>query len=329
MRSVLLSLALAAATLACLPDKALALCEGTDLMADLTQAEAAELATRVAATPYPSGLLWRAQKGDTGITIFGTYHFRHDLTAAHLAALTPLIDHAGIVYLETGGDDMDQAKRAMASEPELMFITQGPTLIDQLGPEDWQTYSEAMADRAIPGFMAAKFKPFFGSMLLSLGPCVIRSGLMDQPGIDVLINNHAAEKAQSLEDWRTMLGMIDNMPQDEQIEMLRASFAYIDQADDLTHTLLQRYLDQDIARLWEYMKMESLKAGFTAEEFAIMEKPLLQDRNRAWSQKLVAEIGGKEAFVAVGAGHLPGEAGLLNLLAEQGFEVKRLPFATR
>ena len=34
-----------------------------------------------------------------------------------------------------------------------------------------------------------------------------------------------------------------------------------------------------------------------------------------------------DAFVAVGAAHLPGETGVLNLLAKKGFSITRLPFA--
>lgn len=323
-----LNFALTLAALA-LPQIASAACEGRDLMTQLPASELNRITAAADATPYGSGLLWHASKGDSTITVFGTYHFRHDLTQAHMDALTPLIDVADDVYLETGGDDMGDAKRAMASEPDLIFITDGPSMIDQLSPEDWQTYSAAMEQRAIPGFMAAKFKPFFGAMFLSLGPCLSRSGAMEQAGIDMLVNDYAADKAASLEDWRAMLGTIDAMPQDKQIEMLRMSFGYIDQADDLSHTLLQRYLDQDIALLWEYTKAEALKAGATEKDFADMEKPLLIDRNIAWADLLKTRAADAQVFVAVGAGHLPGEFGLLNLLAQQGYTLKRLPFQAR
>ena len=36
---------------------------------------------------------------------------------------------------------------------------------------------------------------------------------------------------------------------------------------------------------------------------------------------------GERLFVAVGAAHLPGEAGVLRLLERRGFEIERLPFA--
>jgi uncharacterized protein YbaP (TraB family) len=54
---------------------------------------------------------------------------------------------------------------------------------------------------------------------------------------------------------------------------------------------------------------------------AVMDK-LLYDRNRKWMLKLPDLMKEQGLFVAVGAGHLPGEKGLLNLLIEKGFTVR-------
>ena len=310
-----------------------ALCEGRDLIAEMPAAQSAPLQQAAATTPYGSGLLWNAARGGQSVTIFGTYHFRHDHTLSHLDQLGPLIDAAQRVYLESGGTDMQEAQRAMASEPGLLFITQGPTLIDRLTAAEWQTYSEAMAQRGIPGFMAAKFKPFMASMTLSIGPCLTRSGIAQQPGIDMLVNTRAGDKARSLEDWRETLTLLDTLPPEEQLDMLRLSFGYIDDADDMSHTLLQRYLDGQVSVIWEYSRALSLQAGSSAEEFAKFEEIFLNARNRAWADLLARDLSAPDApsrsFIAVGAGHLPGQQGLLNLLQDQGFTISALPFSPR
>jgi hypothetical protein len=54
---------------------------------------------------------------------------------------------------------------------------------------------------------------------------------------------------------------------------------------------------------------------------------LLDDRNRAWVGVLAPHLERGRTFVAVGAGHFPGEAGLLALLAARGFEPKRVTSA--
>ena len=53
------------------------------------------------------------------------------------------------------------------------------------------------------------------------------------------------------------------------------------------------------------------------EEYAIM----FDNRNADWVAKMPAIMSDKPTFFAVGAGHLPGEKGVLNLLKLAGYEV--------
>jgi len=50
-------------------------------------------------------------------------------------------------------------------------------------------------------------------------------------------------------------------------------------------------------------------------------KALFEDRNRAWMKKISKLISKKSVFFAVGAGHLGGQNGLLELLRQKGFVV--------
>ena len=48
---------------------------------------------------------------------------------------------------------------------------------------------------------------------------------------------------------------------------------------------------------------------------------LLYNRNADWANKLAGLMPGNSLVVAVGAGHLPGEKGVLNLLRKAGYRV--------
>ncbi|MCM2562679.1 TraB/GumN family protein [Lutimaribacter sp. EGI FJ00015] len=308
---------------------ALALCEGSDLIAELPAETRASLDAAVAETPYPEGLLWQATRGDTRLTIFGTYHIRHKRTEAHANALAPVIARADAAYFEMNRDDKARTQRAFGSDPSLMFITQGPTLPDLLSEAEWQLFKTQMEARGFPSFMAAKMKPIWGSMMLGIGPCQARSGALDAEGIDMALAESAATQGVpdlSLEDWRTVMTLTDGYDMDEQLEMLRLSFAFADHADDLQHTLLQRYLSGEIALLWEYSRLLSVEQGgkTAVEEFAQFEDILLTQRNRAWVELLQEQSG--DIFIAAGAAHLPGENGVLQLLEQQGFDIAPLPF---
>jgi len=313
------------------PATAFSQCDGENLIQALPPAQQELLQAQADAAPYPEGLLYRATRGDTSITWFGTYHFRHRMTDTHLEMIKPLIETAERVYLEVSRDDTAQMEREIAADPSIMFLTEGPTLPELLGEADWATYKAAMNERAIPGFMAAKFKPIWAAMMLGIGPCETRAGVLNDSGIDELVGDYAAEignPSQSLEDFRTLLTMLDSFPQDEQLDMIRLFFAYADQADDMAYTLRETYLAQQVALIWEYSKMMSLELGGpdAADDFAQFEELLLTQRNRDWVDLLLHEAAGQQVFAAVGAAHLPGENGVLYMLEQEGFEIEALPF---
>jgi uncharacterized protein YbaP (TraB family) len=52
---------------------------------------------------------------------------------------------------------------------------------------------------------------------------------------------------------------------------------------------------------------------------------LLYSRNRNWVKILPGLMKDRTLFIAVGAGHLPGEEGVIDLLRKQGYEVKAIP----
>ena len=317
--------------LACLqPIGAIARCAGTDLIAAMPTPERAALVDDAAQMPYSQGLLWHATRGDTQITLFGTYHFPHPQTADHLARISPLIEVADAVYLEVSNADQARMEQAVADDPSLMFITEGQTLPDLLGEDDWQRFAKEMRARSIPTFFAAKFKPVWAAMILGIGSCEARNGAMQGDGIDTLIGKHATRlgtPTRSLEDFRTVLSMLDSFPMADQLDMIRLFFAWPGNPDDMAYTLRQRYLSQEVALIWSYSRVVSLKYGGdrAQQDFDQFEGLLLTDRNTAWLDVL-EDAPEDRLFVAVGAAHLPGDTGVLHLLETKGFDIKPLPF---
>ncbi len=62
----------------------------------------------------------------------------------------------------------------------------------------------------------------------------------------------------------------------------------------------------------------------SAEMFAAIEAELMEGRNRAWVAAMAPELARGGVFAAFGALHLPGAAGMVELLRAAGFEVTRL-----
>lgn len=306
-----------------------ATCRGTNLVDVLPEAERQSLEARADAVRFGKGLLWQAQRGDLRLTLFGTYHFRHHLTAAHLAALAPRLEVSDLLVLEVSGADMRDMERRMSSDPSLLFLTEGPTLVTLLG-DDWPRLKDELSERRVPGIMAAKFKPIWASMLLGIGPCEARRGAMEKPGIDDDLATLAAELGvpdMSIESPMRLLALMDDAPMQDQIDLLRLSLAWAGRADDMQYTLLQEYLEGNVALIWEFTRhiTEAMNDPAIMDDFAEFEDALLIGRNRDWIDVLDILPDG-DILVAVGAAHLPGDEGVLALLQARGFAITPLPF---
>lgn len=305
------------------------LCTGTDLISALPDQTRTALIADAAAMPYGEGLLWRATRGETVIDLFGTYHFRHQETEAHLTRLKPLIEAAEAVFLEISKADQQVMQRRLAENPAMMFITEGPTLPDLLGPEDWPLFAEEMQARGIPGMVAAKFKPLWATLMLGIGPCEARAGA-EGGGIDTRLGDHAeaiGTPSQSLEDFADLLALLDRLPLEDQLDMIRLSLAWPGDADDLSYTIRSRYLAEEIAVTLVFSEYISAEFGGAAasEDFDQLMALLLDKRNSDWMAVIrPALTDATRLFVAVGAGHLPGDTGLLRLLEKEGFRLERL-----
>lgn len=145
-------------------------------------------------------------------------------------------------------------------------------------------------------------------------------GIHAADGVEPELRRLAGTKrVEGLEDIDSQFAMFDQMAQPQQTRLLDETLAEIASPEDEERDLLKLWLSGDelgIAR-------ESAK-GFLAD--GALRDVLLTRRNQAWSTKLDAMLKqGARPFIAVGAAHVAGDAGLPALLAARGWTVKRVP----
>jgi uncharacterized protein len=307
-------------------------CVGENLLDQLPAAERAALDARAAEVPYPQGNYWRATKGDQTITIIGTYHLEDPRHAATRTVIAPEIAAASTVLVEAGPEEEAQLMARLAEDPSVMMITEGPTLLEQMPPEEWNRLAIAMSERQIPPFMAAKFQPWYVTMMLSIPPCSI-ADMVDANGLDASVIATALEQnipLRALEPYDTVFSIFGSMTSAEQIEMINTSLAMEDQAVDMSITLADAYFAEDSRVIWEFLKdqMYDLPGYTPAEveaEFALMEDAMMASRNRNWIPVMERAAKDGPVFAAFGALHLSGHDGVLALLERAGWQLERLP----
>ena len=306
-------------------------CVGENLLDRMAPADRAALDAKAAEVPYSTGNYWRATKDGRTVTMIGTYHLddpRHEATRAIIA---PAISAARTVLVEAGPEEEAQLMARLADEPSLMMITDGPTLLEQMPPEDWDRLVAAMADRNIPAFMAAKFKPWYITIMLSIPACGLEE-MTDANGLDASVIAAATEQnipLRALEPYDTVFSIFGSLSNAQQIDMINTSLAMEDRAVDMSITLADAYFDQDSRIIWELLKDVSLDLpGYTPErvqaEFAQMEEAMMSARNRNWIPVIEAAAKDGPVFAAFGALHLSGDDGVLALMERAGWRLERL-----
>jgi len=112
-------------------------------------------------------------------------------------------------------------------------------------------------------------------------------------------------------------GVLDSIPYKLQAQQL---VSYIDSAttgdkeDKQMKEMFNAYKSQDLKKLENLMvESDPGMARFT--------DLLLYHRNQNWVSKLKTILPGKSLLIAVGAGHLPGEKGVISLLRKEGYSL--------
>ncbi|MCA3511153.1 MAG: TraB/GumN family protein [Rhodobacter sp.] len=309
-----------------------AMCRGRNLIDTLSAETQAGLRAAADAAPFARGNLWRATRGDQVLHLIGTFHLddpRHD---ALMARLAPLIDGASTVLVEAGPAEEAALQAALAADPSLVFLTNGPTLPETLAPATWDRLKDALRARSIPPFLGAKMRPAYLSMLLSLPPCALTSATEPQNGLDrrIIARSRAQDiPLRALEPFSVVFDIFSDMTLSDQVALLELSLALDAQSEDVFATLTDAYFAEDGRMIWEFSRWQALTlpgldAAQVADDFALMEDRMMSARNRAWIPVIEAALADGPALAAFGALHLSGEDGVLALLQQAGFAVERL-----
>ncbi|WP_299640600.1 TraB/GumN family protein [uncultured Ruegeria sp.] len=314
------------------PISAQAVCEGVDLRPQLPAETRARLQSAVAEIAYPEGNHWIARKGDTVLHIIGTLHTFDPRMEEVIDRLSPELNKADAFYFEVTQEDMNAFEKNMANDLTAVMITSGPTLIDLMTEDDWDALSTALAQRGIPGWMAAKMRPWFLTMMLSIPPCMIQDPNATY-GMDARLNDLAVEKGipqHSLERIEDLMAMFDSHPLEKQVESLvRLSGAMQGNADQLV-TMANAYMEEKHAEIIQFAHIQGLEqSGLSPEAFDAewrnFEQQMLVQRNANWMEQIM-DIRDQTVVIAVGAGHLSDDYGLLNQLEKAGYVLTRAAF---
>lgn len=93
-------------------------------------------------------------------------------------------------------------------------------------------------------------------------------------------------------------------------------------ADKEMKEMIKLYVNQDLQGLYNYVTASFVEFEKDPEKIDEMLAKMLTNRNKKWIPLLSNWMQEKSLFIAVGAGHLAGDEGVINLLKRQGYTVE-------
>ncbi|WP_336744714.1 TraB/GumN family protein [Aureimonas altamirensis] len=305
---------------------------GNDLTAGFSPAQRAAVAAAAAKEANGEGRLYRLTRNDAPPNfLFGTLHVTDPRVLALPAAAREAFDSATTMVIETT-DLLDERKMAalILSRPDLMNLPDGQTLPDLFSGSDATLVQSGLEASGMPAATVRTMQPWFLATGLMMPACE-QQRIADGATIldmDLAARAQAAGKpVLGLETGAEQLEALASMPMQDQADMLLSVLQNRDRMDDLFETMTAIYLRGEIATIvpaLEEIAPTSEDSGRSAEIWQAFDERIVRQRNHLMRQRAEPILAKGGAFVAVGAQHLIGAEGLVDLFRQDGWTVERL-----
>ncbi len=276
------------------------------------------LAAPALADQHFAPALFVARDADSTLYLYGTVHVRRPGAPWGGADAQRALRSAEEVWTEL---EMSPEADARAQAEVAQRAVSSRALDSYLSKPQRDRLKAALVALDVDPNYFAMMRPWFAGIMLSVLP-VMRAGYDPQAGVDRQIDaiaDAAGLRARWFETSAQQFDFFEGFSEALQIEML------MEGADAAIEGVAQL---EEMERAWErgdLATLERLVIDETRTAYPELYEALFVRRNAAWTRVLVQEMRGSGVdFVAVGAGHLLGDEGLVAMLRAQGVRVERV-----
>ncbi len=213
--------------------------------------------------------------------------------------------------------DMDSAAKAFIKENAL--YPYGKSIKDYLNETDYAYFQSYLKDSLKMGVIKVKIcemmRPFYAQSLISA------EQIKNSESYEKTFHKMAKKKEkiglETIQEQMTILAGGEIQVQvNEFIKELKEGSL---DAENEMAKLVKYYKNQDVQGLYNEMIVSMEKDG--GKLGGVSKEDFLDNRNKRWIPKLADLMKNKTLFIAVGAGHLAGEQGVIQLLKNKGYNV--------
>jgi len=264
------------------------------------------------------GLFWKIDNGkQVPSYIFGTIHSEDARVNQLPKIITSRFEQADSAAFEVLMDLSTMLKVSTA----MFYVGEEQSLKKLLDTDLYQEVITVMKSYQMPEELVDRLKPWAVIVTLSAPPT--KTGEF----LDFTLYQKAVAldiPVYGLEQVEEQTSIFDDIPLENQIQLLKDTIKDIDEIPAMFEKLHELYLERDLTKLLKFsideMKRESDNDSLIDD---FIDK-ILDKRNVRMVERMEERLQKGNAFIAVGALHLPGEKGILRLLQNKGYTVSPL-----
>lgn len=305
-------------------------CTGENLLVDMQKSDPAgysAVVNEAQKIPNGKGTFWKIEKaGVEPSWLLGTIHISDPRVLEMPKGARDAFAKATAIIVES--DESTSEKQAAASllaKPELTMFLDGKSITDMLSKEDVATLETGLKARGIPLNAVAKMKPWILSSFVALPACEFARKARGASFLDMKLAQDALAEGKDLIGLETLLEQItalSELPMSFHIQSLIEMLRLGERMDDVMTTMIDLYLAGDVGMIMPMMNHIDPNQNAQAEiGYAAFEQRIIDDRNQVMARGATPHLEKGNVFMAVGALHLPGKVGVIELLRKQGFSL--------
>lgn len=241
--------------------------------------------------------------------LFGTIHITCDATLED--DVKKALSQTTQIVMELDMDDPTMQSKMMQG----MYLKNGKTLKDFVSDKEYQTIDSLFINNmGMSVKLLENVKPFF---LMSM----FYPKMIDCPmqSFELELSKVASEQNEEilgLETIEEQLKVFDDIPlEDQYADLIRMAEGNLTKDKATFSKMLKIYKDEDINALIDIMNDDADSTMSKHQDV------LLEQRNKNWISKIGEYAKDQPTFFGVGAGHLPGKNGVIQLLRNAGYTV--------
>lgn len=264
--------------------------------------------------------LWKVQSKTNTVYVLGSIHYLKKELYPLDEKIEKAFDQSMILGVEANVDNISKIDAQKLAESA--FYSENDTLEKHLSPETLELVKKQLTELGVSPEAANKYRPWFlGLSLASLE--VLKLGFDPNYGIDRYFLSKATEKKKivELESLEYQINLLSTLSEKEQELFLLYTLKDINVLEQELDKLVKAWSAGDEKGI-ELIITKSLKED---KRFVPVYEKLVIERNKKMASKIEDYLKEKETFlVIVGAGHLVGNQGIIELLKGKGFLPEQL-----